>query len=97
MHQWDKCYPSADQHPLGRCAVKWILFLFVVTGSAPVTPEHHFATTAEFEDRATCEAMLDRFKKLPRYRVDGVCVPSSAEGLSPDTRRDYELRFPPRK
>lgn len=75
--------------------MKYILFVFFVSGAAPVTPEHHFATTAEFDDRATCEAVLDGLKKYRRYRADGFCAPKGAAGLKPEPREHYEKLWPP--
>lgn len=75
--------------------MKWILFLIFQTGAAPVTPEHHFTATMEFEDRIVCEALLERFKTFPRYRVDGYCLPTSKTALQPDVRRRIEEKFPP--
>lgn len=75
--------------------MKAILFLFFTTGAAPVTPEHHFATTAEFDDRIICEAVLELVKKnSARYRVDGFCVPKGSAGLPPDVRQRLQEKFP---
>jgi hypothetical protein len=75
--------------------VKYILFAFFVAGAAPVTPEHHFAATAEFDDRATCEAVLDGLKKMSRPRATGFCAPKGAEGLKPDAREHFQKLWPP--
>lgn len=74
--------------------VKWILFAFFTTGAAPVTPEHHFATTAEFDDRATCEAVLDGIKQMRLYRGNGFCAPKSFGGLKPETQEKFGKQWP---
>jgi len=75
--------------------MKYILFVLFTTGSAPVTPEHHFITNAEFDDRAVCEAALSGFKSIPRYRVEGFCAPKSSAGMRPEARKEWEEKFPP--
>jgi hypothetical protein len=75
--------------------MKYILFLIFSTGAAPVTPEHHFAMNAEFDDRAVCEAAMEGFKNLQRYRVEALCLPKSVAGMSPEGRKRWEEKFPP--
>lgn len=75
--------------------MKYVLLVFFVTGSPPVTPEHHFATSAEFDDRVTCEAVLEGLRNSRRYRVDGICAPKGKEGLAPEARKRLEEKFPP--
>jgi hypothetical protein len=76
-------------------AVKWILFAFFSSGAAPVTPEHHFGLTAEFEDRTTCEAVLHEVKEMRRpYRGIGFCAPKGIDGLKPEMREKFEKLWP---
>lgn len=76
-------------------AGQWILFVFFATGAAPMTPEHHFGVTAEFNDRATCEAVLDGMKTMRLYRGNGFCAPKGFESLKPELQEKFGKQWPP--
>jgi hypothetical protein len=75
---------------------KWILFVFFSTGAAPITPEHYYAISAEFDDRAACEAVLDGLKNWRRHNPNGFCAPKSSAGLKPEMRDRFEKLWPPK-
>lgn len=75
---------------------KWILFMVLTTGSAPVTPERSVAQVIEFDDRVMCEFTRDaaatRFKA---WRVDiSFCAPKSSADLKKETKQEFLERFP---
>lgn len=63
--------------------MKWILFIFMAKGAAPVTPEHYLALMQEFDDRPACESAIEILKKAAREtRVGGICLPKASEPKS---------------
>jgi hypothetical protein len=64
--------------------MKYILILYIAWGSAPITPESHVITTAEFDDLLACQAVIDDFKAGSRNsRVQGRCFPKSSNPSPP--------------
>lgn len=59
---------------------KFVMFLMLQTGAAPVTPEHWMLASAEFDDLRACEAALNWFaKNATRVRPNGVCLPKASK------------------
>ena len=60
--------------------MKYVLILYVMWGTAPVIPEHHALTSAEFDDLPACMAVIERLQKAARFgRVQGGCYPKSSD------------------
>ena len=60
---------------------KYILFLLLWKGAAPVTPEHYSHIMQEFGDKAACEAVVEKFRtaKGGGWNADGGCFPYASE------------------
>lgn len=64
--------------------MKYILFLYVMWGNAPVTAEQHVITTAEFDDLPACEAVIESFRKGSRTsKIQGKCFPKGSSKFPP--------------
>lgn len=60
--------------------MKWILFLFLSRGGAPVVSEHYMALMQEFDDKPACEAAIVKLKDVSRSTtVGGICLPKASE------------------
>jgi hypothetical protein len=58
---------------------KYILFLYISQGAAPVTPEYHNFIMQEFGDKAACETVAKKLNvKKSGFNIDAVCFPYSS-------------------
>lgn len=73
--------------------MSYILFIIFSSGAAPITQEFKSIHFVEFDDRVVCEATIEAMKRLPRYTVDGYCLPKGKAGVSPDARKRIEDRL----
>lgn len=58
--------------------MKYILFLVIQFGGAPVIPEHYVMTSAEFDDLAACQYAGNEFSKMRRGIVNWTCAPKAS-------------------
>ena len=57
-------------------SMKFVLFLYIATGAAPITPQSHMLTSQVFETEAACNNAGKAAKKLAcNSRVNFLCVP----------------------
>jgi len=70
--------------------MKFVLFVTLIFGAAPMTPEHYTSMTAEFEDQPACEAAAERFRKFPRARAIVACMPKATATKAPAEAREAQ-------
>jgi hypothetical protein len=58
--------------------MKFILFVVLKFGAAPVVPEHYVMTSAVFDDQPACQAAADRFNKMRGATAIVACMPQAS-------------------